>query len=87
MKDCGDRSVNIRLHLNNELRGPALENFLAHLKECVTCRERLSAEGKLTSLLHGLRPLYSASDALRSRVISALADPQLPTTTDKHWRD
>jgi hypothetical protein len=87
MKDCGDHSVNIRLHLNNELTGPALENFLAHLKKCVTCRERLSAEWELTSLLHGLRPLHSASDALRSRVISALADPLLPTTPDKHWRD
>jgi Putative zinc-finger len=50
MKDPGDHSVNIRLYLDNELTGPDLENFLAHLKKCVACRRRLSAEEELTSL-------------------------------------
>ena len=72
MKDCGDHTVDIRLYLDNELTGPGLEYFLAHLKECVACRERLSTEEDLTSRLHRLRPLYSASDALRARVMSAV---------------
>jgi hypothetical protein len=78
MKDCGDHNVNSRLYLDNELSGPDLENFLTHLKECVACRKTLSAEAELTSLLRRQRPIYSASETLRSRVKSTLVDP-LPT--------
>jgi anti-sigma factor RsiW len=79
MKDCGDNCANTLLYLDNELSGPDLKEFLAHLRACIACRKKLAAEEELSVLLRRSRPLYSAPDALRSRVIAALAEP-LPWT-------
>jgi hypothetical protein len=75
MKDCGDNSVTIQLCLDNELSGPGLDRFLAHLRDCVACRRENAAEHELSDLLRRSRPLYSASEALRSRVMTAIAEP------------
>jgi anti-sigma factor RsiW len=75
MTDRCDYSTNILLYLDDELSGPGLKDFLSHLRECVACREELAAEKELSGLLRRSRPLYSASDALRSRVIAAIVEP------------
>lgn len=79
MKDCGDYSANILLYLDNELSLPGREEFLAHLRECDVCRNKLAAEEELSTLLRGSRPLYSASRALRSRVMDTVAKPRSAT--------
>jgi anti-sigma factor RsiW len=70
MKDCGgDYDATIQLYLDKELTGPDLEEFRAHLEECESCRAELVSVEELSRLLHRSRPLYSASDALRDRVM------------------
>jgi mycothiol system anti-sigma-R factor len=70
MKDCGgDYGAIIELYLDKELSGPDREEFRAHLEECEACRAKLEAGEELSRLLHRSRPLYSAPDALRDRVI------------------
>ncbi len=70
MKACGgDYGAAIELYLDKELSGPDLEEFRAHLEECEACRADLAAAEELSRLLHQSRPLYSAPDALRDRVM------------------
>jgi len=70
MKECGaDYGATIELYLDKELSGPDLEEFRAHLEECEACRAELAAAEELSRLLHRSRPLYSAPDALRDRVM------------------
>jgi anti-sigma factor RsiW len=70
MKDCGeDYGATIELYLDRELIGPDLEEFRAHLEACAACRAELEVREELFRLLHRSRPLYSAPDALRARVM------------------
>ena len=69
MKDCGDYGAALELYLDKELIGPDLEEFRAHLEGCAACRAALEVREELFRLLHRSRPLYSASDALRDRVM------------------
>jgi anti-sigma factor RsiW len=69
MNTCGEH--NVLLYLHNELRGQELEDFRAHLSDCVACREQLKAEQEFSDLLHRSRPLYTAPHELRARVIAA----------------
>jgi len=73
MKNCGGDDGATELYLDKELSGPDLEEFRAHLEECETCREELAAAEELSRLLHRSRPLYSAPDALRDRVMQITA--------------
>jgi anti-sigma factor RsiW len=80
MKDCGgEYGANIELYLDKELIGPDLEEFRAHSKACSSCRDELEEREELSSLLHRSRPLYSAPDALRDRVMRTME--QLPSST------
>jgi mycothiol system anti-sigma-R factor len=86
MRECGaDYGATIELYLDKELSGPDLEEFRAHLKECEACRAELAAAEELSSLLHRSRPLYSAPDALRDRVmrITELVPSSAPYTPSR----
>jgi anti-sigma factor RsiW len=73
MKDCGgDYCATIELYLDKELIGPDLEEFQAHLEACASCRVELEVREELFHLLHRSRPLYSAPDALRARVMRTM---------------
>jgi mycothiol system anti-sigma-R factor len=78
MKGCDSYGMNIQLYLDKELIGQDLEEFHAHLEECPSCRTELEEEEALSGLLHRSRPLYSAPDALRRRIL--LAADSLPST-------
>jgi len=80
MTGCGDCGANIQLYLDKELSGRDLEDFRTHLEECDVCRVELGAEEELSGLLHRSRPLYSAPEALRERVLQITAKP-LPSTS------
>ena len=82
MKGCDDYSATIQLYLDKELSGQDLEDFRAHLDACKACQTELAAEEKLSALLHRSRPLYSAPDALRARVMQAIESFR-PATA--HW--
>jgi mycothiol system anti-sigma-R factor len=69
VKGCDHYGMKILLYLDKELTGQDLEEFHAHLEECPACRMELEAEEELSNLLHRSRPLYSAPDALRERVM------------------
>jgi mycothiol system anti-sigma-R factor len=79
MKGGDDYSASIQLYLDKELSGQDLEDFRVHLEECEPCRTELAAEEELSSLLRRSRPLYSAPESLRERVIQATAKP-IPST-------
>jgi mycothiol system anti-sigma-R factor len=71
MKGCDDYSATIQFYFDRELSGLDLDDFRAHLEECEACRAELEAQEKLSALLRRSRPLYSAPDALRARVMQA----------------
>jgi mycothiol system anti-sigma-R factor len=71
MNPCHEYSAKTLLYLDKALAGPELEEFRIHLDSCSNCREYVEAEEALSHLLHRSRPLYSAPDALRSRVSAA----------------
>jgi mycothiol system anti-sigma-R factor len=71
MNTCEEHGHNVLLYVDNELSGQELENFRAHLSDCLSCREQLEEEQKFSDLLHRSRPLYTAPDELRARVIAA----------------
>ena len=71
MNSCDD-AVNILRYLDNELSGPELEKFRAHLQSCPTCKMRLEDERAFSSVLHRSRPLYRAPEELRSQVSEIL---------------
>ncbi len=71
MNSCDD-AVNILRYLDNELSGPELETFRAHLQSCPTCKVRLEEERAFSSVLHRSRPLYGAPEQLRRQVSEIL---------------
>jgi predicted anti-sigma-YlaC factor YlaD len=73
MDPCNVDCVTILRYLANELSGPLLEEFSAHLKNCTECRAHLENEQRLSRLLLRVRPLYSAPEALRTRVSAMFA--------------
>jgi anti-sigma factor (TIGR02949 family) len=80
MKGCDDYCSSIQLFLDEELSDQDLEECCAPLEGCPACRKELETEETLSDLLHRSRPLYSAPDALRARVLQTMAEP-LPTTS------
>jgi mycothiol system anti-sigma-R factor len=75
MKGCGDYRENIRRFLDKELCPHELDQFRSHLAECAACRQELEAEEELSCLLARSRPLYTAPDSLRNRVLRAVGEP------------
>jgi mycothiol system anti-sigma-R factor len=75
MKGCGDYRENIRRFLDQELCPHELGEFRTHLAECAACRQELEAEEELSCLLARSRPLYSAPDSLRNRILRAIEEP------------
>ena len=87
MKGCDDFGMSIQLYLDKELTAEDIEEFHAHLEKCPACRMELQAEQELSGLLHRSRPLYSAPDALRTRVIQAAELlPSITTHAPVHLR-
>jgi mycothiol system anti-sigma-R factor len=70
MNACEEHSNKVLLYLDDELRGQELENFRAHLSDCVACRKQLQEEQEFSDLLHRSRPLYTAPYELRARVVA-----------------
>jgi anti-sigma factor (TIGR02949 family) len=92
MKGCDAYSACIQLYLDKELGSEDREEFRIHLEECEACRTELAAEEELSRQLRRARPLYSAPDILRERVIRAAAGPvpSVPSYTigrkpSPHW--
>jgi mycothiol system anti-sigma-R factor len=85
MKGCDVYGASIQLYLDQELSGEDREEFRRHLEECEACRTELKAEEQLSRLLHRARPLYSAPDTLRERVIRATAEPLPPVASKVLW--
>jgi mycothiol system anti-sigma-R factor len=79
MKGCDAYGPSIQLYLDKELSGEDAEDFRAHVEECEACRKEFEAEKELSGLLHRSRPLYSAPDAVRARVMQVTAAP-LPSS-------
>jgi mycothiol system anti-sigma-R factor len=75
MTGCGDYSNTLRRYLDQELCAQEIVQFLVHLDHCETCREDLEAEEELSRLLHRSRPLYTAPESLRNRVLRAMGEP------------
>lgn len=68
-----EQSANIPLYHDGELTGQDLEDFLKHLAGCPDCELQLEEEQSLSNLLRRSRLLYAAPEALRSRVVAAVA--------------
>jgi anti-sigma factor RsiW len=68
MRKCEERTAQIQLYLDNELKGNELEEFTEHANCCVTCQAELQDWRFFLEDLHSLRPLYFNPPDLRSRV-------------------
>jgi mycothiol system anti-sigma-R factor len=75
MTGCVDYSNTLRRYLDKELCEGELVQFQAHLKRCWMCRKELDAEEELSRLLQRSRPLYTAPESLRNRVLRAMGKP------------
>jgi mycothiol system anti-sigma-R factor len=69
MKPSDEHSASVLLYLDGEFSGHELEDFLAHLANCVDCTMSLEEEKALSKLLRRTRPQYSAPETLRMRVL------------------
>ena len=82
MRGCDAYSADIQLYLDNELNDKEQEVFLSHLTSCSACQEELDAQRELSRVLQQARPLYSAPESLRAKVIETLAEPLfVPSST------
>lgn len=77
MTDCDDYYTNIQLYFDEEVSDKDLEEFRIHCKECATCEQAVEAERELSRILKGARPLYSAPDSLRKRILDLSPEPEL----------
>jgi anti-sigma factor RsiW len=78
MNPCEEQSAKILLYLDKQLKDRSLEDFSIHLRNCAACRALLEEEIELSRLLHQSRPLYSAPETLRARVIAIAAERGRP---------
>jgi anti-sigma factor RsiW len=62
----------IHLYFDGEIKGQELKQFAHHLIRCQACQTELQAITELSRLLHRSRPLYSAPNELRDKLIYAL---------------
>jgi hypothetical protein len=74
MNPCEEQSAKILLYLDKQLKDRSLEDFSVHVRSCPACRALLEEEIELSRLLHQSRPLYSAPEALRARVIAIASE-------------
>jgi anti-sigma factor (TIGR02949 family) len=72
MRDYDDCLGSIHLYFDGEITGQELEQFRHHLIGCEACQTELKVITELSRLLYRSRPLYSAPNDLRSRLIYAL---------------
>jgi anti-sigma factor RsiW len=97
MSSCDEHSINMLLFLDKDLRGEALEDFLAHLETCAACKKQLVEEQALSGLFRRTRPFYVASEELQARVGAVVEqtasggsagpsrDRHLRTVPPQHW--
>lgn len=85
MKGCDDYRASIPLYLDEELETGDYENFRAHLNDCEACRAEVEEEEQLSRLLHRARPLYSAPDVLRERILALAEGARQPSAQFRVW--
>ena len=73
MSTCDDYRAMVPFFLDDELTGDEAEDFRKHIASCADCRQLLAEEQALSQLLHRTRPLYQASEVLRTRVSDILS--------------
>jgi anti-sigma factor RsiW len=70
VKKCVWNHTVVLRFLSEDLTPRERAAFLVHLRSCADCRARLEQEQALSHMLQRSRPLYTASPALRERVMA-----------------
>jgi anti-sigma factor RsiW len=83
MSVCADRSSQIQLYLDNELTGSDVEELLAHLEYCASCRNAMKEAEAFSRRLAQARPFAVAPAALLERIANLAAaqaalKPEMP---------
>ena len=73
MSDCADGSSQIQLYLDNELTGSDMEELLAHLEYCTSCRSAMEEAETFSRRLAQARPFAVAPAALHERIANLAA--------------
>jgi anti-sigma factor RsiW len=68
MNGCTDIRARLALYLDEELEGRERAIIETHLLNCEACSRVVNGERALLDVIRQMRPLYTASDALRGRV-------------------
>jgi len=72
MRDHDDCLGTIHLYFDGEIKGQELKRFRHHLIGCEACQTEPKEIMELSRLLHRARPLHSAPNDLRSRLLYVL---------------
>jgi anti-sigma factor RsiW len=83
MSGCADGSSQIQLYLDNELTGSDVEELLAHLEYCASCRNAMKEAEAFSRRLAQARPFAVARAGLRERIANLAATqaalkPEMP---------
>jgi anti-sigma factor RsiW len=83
MSGCADGSSQIQLYLDNELTGSDVEELLAHLEYCASCRNAMKEAETFSRRLAQARPFAVAPAGLRERIANLAATqaalkPEMP---------
>ena len=73
MSCCEERTSQIDLYLDDELRGDELETFNRHVRECGSCRKELVDRQRFLEQVRAAGPLYAPSPKFRTEMARLLA--------------
>lgn len=71
--ECHEVVARLWPHLDGALPDTERERILRHLSECTACKSHFDFAQAFLDAVHAARPEASGNDALRRRVLAALA--------------
>lgn len=83
---CDQIRAQMAFYLDDELRNGERDDFDAHLRGCVSCREFCEREKWMLESVRAASPLYTAPPELRARIAQALNETPEPYTVPQRLR-
>lgn len=71
--DCDEVVARLWPHLDGALPDTERERVVQHLRDCTACKSHFDFAQAFLDAVHAARPTTASNDALRQRVLTALA--------------
>ena len=72
--DCNEVVARLWPHLDGALPDGERERVVQHLRDCTACKSHFDFAQAFLDAVHSARPTSASNDALRQRVLAALAN-------------